>query len=84
LQIPGKTAEYLRKSGFYTAFDLRRIDRDGYLHIAGRNKYLMISGDLSIYAKHTEMLVTVELGVLQSAVSGIPNPDFGNLLWMFW
>jgi malonyl-CoA/methylmalonyl-CoA synthetase len=77
-QMPEKTAEELRDNGFFITGDLGQIDEDGYLHIVGRNKDLIISGGYNIYPKEIELLLDAEDGVLESAVVGVPHPDFGE------
>ena len=57
---------------------LGQIDEDGYLHIVGRSKDLIISGGYNIYPKEIELLLDEEEGVLESAVIGVPHPDFGE------
>ena len=54
------------------------IDADGYLSIVGRNKDLIISGGYNIYPKEIELLLDDQPGVLESAVIGVPHPDFGE------
>jgi malonyl-CoA/methylmalonyl-CoA synthetase len=76
--MPEKTAEELRTNGFFITGDLGRIDEDGYVHIVGRNKDLIISGGYNIYPKELELLLDDEAGVLESAVIGVPHPDFGE------
>lgn len=77
-QMPEKTAEELRADGFFITGDLGQIDEDGYLHIVGRNKDMIISGGYNIYPKEIELLLDQEDGVLESAVIGVPHPDFGE------
>lgn len=77
-QMPEKTAEELRQNGFFITGDLGKIDKDGYLSIVGRNKDLIISGGYNIYPKEVEQLLDDEDGVLESAVIGVPHPDFGE------
>ena len=77
-QMPEKTAEELREDGFFITGDLGRIDEDGYLQIVGRNKDLIISGGYNIYPKEIELLLDNEDDVLESAVIGVPHPDFGE------
>ena len=77
-QMPEKTAEELRKDGFFITGDLGRIDEDGYLHIVGRNKDLIISGGYNIYPKEIELILDEQNHVLESAVIGVPHPDFGE------
>ncbi|WP_369919685.1 malonyl-CoA synthase [Marinomonas polaris] len=77
-QMPEKTAEELREDGFFITGDLGLIDKDGYVHIVGRNKDLIISGGYNIYPKELELLLDEEEGVLESAVIGVPHADFGE------
>lgn len=82
-QMPEKTAEELRDDGFFITGDLGRIDEDGYVHIVGRNKDLIISGGYNIYPKEIELLLDRQPGVLESAVIGVPHPDFGETVLGF-
>ena len=77
-QMPEKTAAELRSNGFFITGDLGRIDEDGYVHIVGRNKDLIISGGYNIYPKEIELVLDDQPGVLESAVIGVPHPDFGE------
>ncbi|PCJ09491.1 MAG: malonyl-CoA synthase [Rhodobacteraceae bacterium] len=77
-QMPGKTAEELRADGFFITGDLGVIDKDGYVQIVGRNKDLIISGGYNIYPKEVELVLDDQPGVLESAVVGVPHPDFGE------
>ena len=76
--MPEKTAEELRSDGFFITGDLGMIDADGYVHIVGRNKDLIISGGFNIYPKEIEAVLDAQEGVLESAVIGVPHPDFGE------
>jgi len=73
-----KTAEELRDTGLFITGDLGRIDADGYVHIVGRQKDLIISGGYNIYPKEIELLIDELPGVIESAVIGVPHPDFGE------
>lgn len=77
-QMPEKTAAELRENGFFITGDLGRIDEDGYVQIVGRNKDLIISGGYNIYPKEIELVLDDQPGVLESAVIGVPHPDFGE------
>ena len=77
-QMPEKTAAGLREDGFFITGDLGKIDEDGYVHIVGRNKDLIISGGYNIYPKEIELILDEQPGVLESAVIGVPHPDFGE------
>ncbi|MEL7149577.1 MAG: malonyl-CoA synthase [Pseudomonadota bacterium] len=76
--LPEKTAEELLPDGFFVTGDIGRIDEDGYLHIIGRAKDLVISGGYNVYPKEVELLIDACEGVSESAVIGVPHPDFGE------
>jgi len=67
-----------RADGFFITGDLAREDEDGYIQIVGREKDLIISGGFNIYPKEIESLLDDCEGVLESAVVGVPHPDFGE------
>lgn len=77
-QMPEKTAAELRDDGFFITGDLGQVDGDGYVNIVGRNKDLIISGGYNIYPKEIELVLDEQPGVLESAVIGVPHPDFGE------
>jgi malonyl-CoA/methylmalonyl-CoA synthetase len=77
-RMPEKTKEELRDDGFFITGDLGLIDNEGYLRIVGRGKDLIISGGYNIYPKEVEVLIDEQPGVLESAVIGVPHPDFGE------
>ena len=77
-QMPEKTAEELRADGFFITGDLGLVDDQGYVQIVGRNKDLIISGGYNIYPKEIELVLDEQPGVLESAVIGVPHPDFGE------
>jgi len=77
-RMPEKTMEEFRADGFFITGDLGYIDEDGYLILVGRGKDLIISGGYNIYPKELELLLDEQQGVLESAVIGVPHPDFGE------
>lgn len=77
-RMPEKTAEELGADGWFKTGDLGTIDPDGYVTIVGRGKDMIISGGFNIYPKEVELLIDDMPGVLESAVIGIPHPDFGE------
>ncbi|MBT8155188.1 malonyl-CoA synthase [Epibacterium ulvae] len=77
-QMPEKTADELRADGFFITGDLGKVDADGYVQIVGRNKDLIISGGYNIYPKEIELVLDEQPGVLETAVIGVPHPDFGE------
>ena len=76
--MPEKTKAELRDDGFFITGDLGKFDEDGYLHIVGRDKDLIISGGYNIYPKELEMFLDEQENVLESAVIGVPHSDFGE------
>ena len=77
-RMPEKTAAEFRADGFFITGDVGRIDEAGYVHIVGRAKDLVISGGFNIYPKEVETVVDAIDGVVESAVVGVPHPDFGE------
>ncbi len=75
---PDKTAEEFVEDGFFRTGDLASQDADGYFRIVGRGKDLIISGGLNVYPKEVESYIDALDGVLESAVIGLPHPDFGE------
>ena len=76
--MPEKTKAELRNDGFFITGDLGKFDEDGYLHIVGRDKDLIISGGYNIYPKELEIFLDQQKCVLESAVIGVPHDDFGE------
>ncbi|MER9586889.1 malonyl-CoA synthase [Mesorhizobium sp. M0276] len=77
-RMPEKTKAEFRADGFFITGDLGLIDADGYVHIVGRGKDLVISGGYNIYPKELESEIDALDGVSESAVIGVAHPDFGE------
>ncbi|HBS49407.1 MAG TPA: malonyl-CoA synthase [Rhodobacteraceae bacterium] len=77
-KMPEKTAEELREDGFFITGDLGQQDAEGYVTIVGRAKDLIITGGYNVYPKEVELVLDEQPGVLESAVIGVPHPDFGE------
>ncbi|KAA0012942.1 malonyl-CoA synthase [Billgrantia pellis] len=77
-RMPGKTREELLEDGFFITGDLAMVDEQGYVHIVGRDKDLVISGGYNVYPKEVEQVIDELEGVVESAVIGVPHPDFGE------
>ncbi|MDD9981077.1 MAG: malonyl-CoA synthase [Gammaproteobacteria bacterium] len=77
-RMPEKTAEEFTADGYFRSGDLGWISEDGYIAIVGRGKDLIISGGLNVYPKEVELLIDKLDGVMESAVIGLPHPDFGE------
>ncbi len=77
-RMPEKTAAEIRQDGYFITGDLGRIDENGYVHIVGRGKDLVISGGYNVYPKEIENEIDAIPGVAESAVIGVPHSDFGE------
>jgi malonyl-CoA/methylmalonyl-CoA synthetase len=77
-RMPEKTRAEFRPDGFFITGDLGKIDARGYVHIVGRGKDLVISGGYNVYPKEVENEIDAIEGVMESAVIGVPHPDFGE------
>ena len=77
-RMPEKNAEEFTTDGFFKTGDMGQWLPNGYLQIVGREKDLIITGGLNVYPKELEEKMDALPGVLESAVIGIPHPDFGE------
>ena len=77
-RMPEKTASEFRADGFFVTGDLGRVDEKGYVSIVGRGKDLIITGGFNVYPKEVESEIDSIDGVVESAVIGLPHPDFGE------
>ncbi len=77
-RMPEKTAAEIRPDGFFITGDVSMIDARGYVHIVGRAKDLIICGGFNVYPKEVELCIDRIEGVIESAVVGVPHPDFGE------
>jgi malonyl-CoA/methylmalonyl-CoA synthetase len=77
-RMPEKTKSEFRDDGFFITGDLGKIDDQGYVHILGRGKDLVISGGFNVYPKEIESEIDAMPGVIESAVIGVPHADFGE------
>ncbi len=75
---PAKTAEDFTADGYFRTGDVGRCDADGRVWISGRAKDLIISGGFNVYPREVEMVLDELPGVIESAVIGVPHPDFGE------
>ena len=76
--MPDKTAEEFTKDGYFKTGDMATLDENGYLSIVGRGKDMVITGGFNVYPKEIELLIDELEGVVESAVIGVPHPDFGE------
>ncbi|WP_420475888.1 malonate--CoA ligase [Noviherbaspirillum sp. ST9] len=77
-RMPEKTAEEFTADGYFKTGDVGKFDDNGYLSIVGRSKDLIISGGYNVYPKEIESFIDEMDGVVESAVVGVPHPDFGE------
>jgi len=77
-RMPEKTKAEFRPDGFFITGDVAKIDERGYVHIVGRAKDLVITGGYNVYPKEVETEIDAIPGVVESAVIGVPHPDFGE------
>jgi malonyl-CoA/methylmalonyl-CoA synthetase len=75
---PELAASEFTEDGWFRTGDIGAFDDDGYLRIVGRAKDLVITGGLNVYPAEVEHVVDAVDGVLESAVIGVPDPDFGE------
>ena len=78
-RMPQKTTEEFTTDGFFKTGDVGKIDERGYVTIVGRSKDLLISGGYNVYPAEIEGYINDLPGVLESALVGVPHPDFGEV-----
>ena len=77
-RMPEKTAEEFTPDGWFKTGDVGLVDARGYVSIVGRSKDLIISGGYNVYPAEVEAAINELPGVAESAVVGVPHPDFGE------
>ena len=78
-RMPEKTKEEFTADGFFKTGDVGKIDPRGYITIVGRSKDLIISGGYNVYPAEIEGYINDLPGVAESALIGVPHPDFGEV-----
>ncbi|MDD0809148.1 malonyl-CoA synthase [Curvibacter sp. RS43] len=78
-RMPEKTREEFTADGYFKTGDVGKIDERGYVHIVGRAKDLIISGGYNVYPAEIESYINDMPGVAESALVGVPHPDFGEV-----
>jgi malonyl-CoA/methylmalonyl-CoA synthetase len=77
-RMPEKTAEEFTADGWFKTGDVGKVDARGVVTIVGRSKDLVITGGYNVYPVEVEGLLNELPGVAESAVIGVPHPDFGE------
>jgi malonyl-CoA/methylmalonyl-CoA synthetase len=77
-RMPERNRDEFTPDGFFRTGDMGHLAADGYLTIAGRSKDLIITGGYNVYPKEIELALDELPGVVESAVIGVPHPDFGE------
>lgn len=75
---PKASAEAFDADGWFRTGDLGMKDADGYFHITGRARELIISGGFNVYPREVEEVLATHPGVAEVAVLGLPDADFGE------
>ncbi len=75
---PTKTEQSYLPNGWSTLGDVGRVDSDGFLYLTDRKAFMIISGGVNIYPQEAENLLTMHPEVLDVAVIGVPDDEFGE------
>jgi long-chain acyl-CoA synthetase len=75
---PQKTASSYNPQGWSTLGDIGYMDEEGYLYLTDRKSFMIVSGGVNIYPQEVENLLVLHPKVLDVAVFGIPNEEFGE------
>ena len=77
---PDKTAK-AHHDGFFTVGDAGYLDDDGYLYLTDRKSDMVISGGVNIYPREIEECLFRNADVVDCAVLGVPDPEWGEVLY---
>ncbi len=77
-RMPEKTTLEFRPDGFFITGDLARHEENGFLYLVGRARDLIITGGFNVYPKEVEEVLDNMEGIVESAVVGVPDADFGE------
>ena len=75
---PEKTADAMHPKGWMTLGDIGHLDEEGFLYLTDRKSHMIISGGVNIYPQEIENLLVSHAKVMDAAVIGAPDPDFGE------
>lgn len=73
-----KTADSKNAAGWSTLGDVGYLDEEGYLYLTDRQHFVIISGGVNVYPQEAENTLIMHEKVLDAAVFGIPNEEFGE------
>ena len=77
---PGETAHAMDEDGFFLTGDLGIVDDDGYVHIVGRRKELIIRGGFNVYPREVEDRINAHPAIQDVAVVGLPHEVLGEVV----
>jgi long-chain acyl-CoA synthetase len=80
---PEKTKESRREGGFRTFGDMGYVDQDGWLFLVDRRSDMILSGAVNIYPAEVEEALKRHAGVVDAAVIGVPNQEWGQSVMAF-
>lgn len=75
---PAKTASVSNERGWRSLGDMGYIDADGYLYLTDRSTFMIVSGGVNIYPQEAENLLVMHPKLVDAAVFGVPNDEFGE------
>jgi long-chain acyl-CoA synthetase len=75
---PEKTASVSNEQGWRSLGDMGYIDEDGYLYLTDRSTFMIVSGGVNIYPQEAENLLIMHPKLVDAAVFGVPNEEFGE------
>jgi long-chain acyl-CoA synthetase len=75
---PAKTASICNEHGWRTLGDVGYVDEDGYLYLTDRSTFMIVSGGVNIYPQEAENLLVMHPKLVDAAVFGVPNDEFGE------
>ncbi|HUF86768.1 MAG TPA: AMP-binding protein [Thermohalobaculum sp.] len=78
LKNPEATAEAFTPDGWFLTGDLGRMDADGYIHVTGRRKELIIKGGENIAPREIDEALLTHPDVIEAAAFAVPCPDYGQ------
>lgn len=73
-----KTKSSRHPKGWSTLGDVGYLDEDGFLYLTDRKAYMIISGGVNIYPQEAENVLVTHDKIIDVAVFGVPNDDFGE------